>query len=198
MVSGGSGPRGIGGGGGRRGSVTEVSADFSLSYCLMALLCSFKLPLFHSEGIYKVECLCGKCYIGQTGRSIQCRLKEHSRAIKQYDKEKSALAEHKFEDGDHTFDLEKTVVLAKTSKYHQRLIREAIEIRKNPNNFNRDQGVELSSTWNSVIRPCTHPPTNFSHRATPTTPTTNPTGTTPTTNSEKIFKKFYVQKLNDI
>jgi hypothetical protein len=141
-----------------------------------------KLPLFHSEGIYKVECLCGKCYIGQTGRSIQCRLKEHSRAIKQYDKEKSALAEHKFEDGDHTFDLEKTVVLAKTSKYHQRLIREAIEIRKNPNNFNRDQGVELSSTWNSVIRPCTHPPTNFSHRATPTTPTTDPTGTTPTTN----------------
>ncbi|CAH1379320.1 unnamed protein product, partial [Tenebrio molitor] len=120
-----------------------------------------KLPLFQSEGIYKVECLCGKCYIGQTGRSIQCRLKEHSRAIKQYDKEKSALAEHKFEDGDHTFDLEKTVVLAKTSKYHQRLIREAIEIRKNPNNFNRDQGVELSSTWNSVIRPCTHPPTNF-------------------------------------
>jgi hypothetical protein len=117
-----------------------------------------KLPLFQSEGIYKVECLCGKCYIGQTGRSIQCRLKEHSRAIKQYDKEKSALAEHKFEDGDHTFDLEKTVVLAKTTKYHQRLIREAIEIKKHPNNFNRDQGVELSSTWNSVIRPCTHPP----------------------------------------
>jgi predicted GIY-YIG superfamily endonuclease len=141
-----------------------------------------KLLLFQSEGIYKVECLCGKCYIGQTGGSIQCRLKEHSRAIKQYDKEKSALAEHKFEDEDHTLDLEKTVVLAKTSKYHQRLIREAIEIRKNPNNFNRDQGVELSSTWNSVIRPCTHPPTNFSHRATPTTPTTNPTGTTPTTN----------------
>jgi hypothetical protein len=140
-----------------------------------------KLPLFQSEGIYKVECLCGKCYIGQTGRSIQCRLKEHSRAIKQYDKEKSALAEHKFEDGDHTFDLEKTVVLAKTSKYHQRLIREAIEIRKNPI-ISRDQGVELSSTWNSVIRPCTHPPTNFSHRATPTTPTTNPTGTIPTTN----------------
>jgi hypothetical protein len=28
-----------------------------------------KLPLFQSEGIYKVECLCGKCYIGQTGRS---------------------------------------------------------------------------------------------------------------------------------
>jgi hypothetical protein len=97
-----------------------------------------KLPLFQSEGIYKVECLCGKCYIGQTGRSIQCRLKEHSRAIKQYDKEKSALAEHKFEDGDHTFDLEKTVVLAKTTKYHQRLIREAIEIRKYPNNFKRD------------------------------------------------------------
>jgi hypothetical protein len=36
------------------------------------------------------------------------------------------------------FDLEKTVVLAKTTKYHQRLIREAIEIRKYPNNFKRD------------------------------------------------------------
>jgi hypothetical protein len=69
-----------------------------------------KLPLFQSEGIYKVECLCGKCYIGQTGRSIgsiQCRLKEHSRAIKQYDKEKSALAEHKFEDGDTRSTLKK-------------------------------------------------------------------------------------------
>jgi hypothetical protein len=65
------------------------------------------------------------------------------RAIKQYDKEKSALTEHKFEDGDYTFDLKNRVVLAKTTKYHQRLIREAIEIRKNPNNFNRDQRVEL-------------------------------------------------------
>jgi hypothetical protein len=81
--------------------------------------------------------ICGKCYIGQTGRPIQCRLKEHSRAIKQYDKEKSALAEHKFEDGDHTFDLEKTVVLAKTTKYHQRLMRGAIENLQAPKMLRR-------------------------------------------------------------
>jgi predicted GIY-YIG superfamily endonuclease len=34
------------------------------------------------KGVYKIECSCGKCYIGETGRSFQVRIKEHGYDIK--------------------------------------------------------------------------------------------------------------------
>lgn len=32
-----------------------------------------------TPGVYKVPCICGKVYIGETGRSVNTRLKEHER-----------------------------------------------------------------------------------------------------------------------
>jgi hypothetical protein len=34
-----------------------------------------------TPGIYSITCECGKVYIGQSGRSIQLRIKEHNRHI---------------------------------------------------------------------------------------------------------------------
>jgi len=39
-------------------------------------------------------CECGQVYIGQGGRSIQIRIKEHSRHIRLAQTEKSEVAEH--------------------------------------------------------------------------------------------------------
>ncbi|KAJ8943096.1 hypothetical protein NQ318_009170 [Aromia moschata] len=37
------------------------------------------VPRLLTKGVYELKCTCGKSYIGQTGRSIQCRIKEHQR-----------------------------------------------------------------------------------------------------------------------
>jgi hypothetical protein len=42
-------------------------------------------------GIYSIPCECGRVYIGQSGRSIQLRIKEHNRHIRLAQPHKSAV-----------------------------------------------------------------------------------------------------------
>ncbi|CAK9823993.1 hypothetical protein ANTRET_LOCUS2231 [Anthophora retusa] len=39
-------------------------------------------PRLSSSGVYKIPCTCGKVYIGETGRSVTTRLKEHERCTR--------------------------------------------------------------------------------------------------------------------
>ena len=95
-------------------------------------------PLQH-KGIYKIIRECGTCYIGETSRSILERVKEHCADL-QYNKIiKSALAKH-VDKTKHHILMDKVEVLARCDKLQERRIREAIEIKLNPNNINRDQG----------------------------------------------------------
>jgi hypothetical protein len=91
-----------------------------------------------TPGVYSIPCECGKMYIGQTGRSIETRVKEHQRHIRLAHPEKSAVAEHSINLG-HRTQLPNTGILAK-SRYMDRIIREAIEIELHPNNINREDG----------------------------------------------------------
>jgi len=59
------------------------------------------LPVSQKNGIYRIEC--GECdgvYIGQTGRNIDERFREHSHAVKNILPHKSAFAKHVI-DSDH-------------------------------------------------------------------------------------------------
>jgi len=47
---------------------------------------------------------CGRVYIGQSGRSIQLRIKEHNKHIRLAQPDKSAVAEHSF-NHDHIIKL---------------------------------------------------------------------------------------------
>jgi hypothetical protein len=47
-------------------------------------------------GVYRIPYECGRVYIGQTGRSVDIRLKEHQRHIRLEHPDKSAVAEHSF------------------------------------------------------------------------------------------------------
>ena len=93
------------------------------------------------KGIYKVSCSCGKCYIGETRRSFQVRIKEHEADIRYERARTSALAEHSFKTKHHL----------KEDHYYKRRLREALEIIKHPNNINRDEGLEISTFWNPLI-----------------------------------------------
>ena len=49
--------------------------------------------------VYKIPCECGKVYIGETGRSIRERIKEHDRDIRFVRTQTSAVSEHANETG---------------------------------------------------------------------------------------------------
>ncbi|KAJ4432648.1 hypothetical protein ANN_21271 [Periplaneta americana] len=78
-----------------------------------------------TPGIYKIPCECSEVYIGQTGRTIEDRIKEHKRNLRLYYPEKSAVAQHSIEK-EHKILFDHTKVINKSSHYWERTIKEAI------------------------------------------------------------------------
>ncbi|XP_011859918.1 PREDICTED: uncharacterized protein LOC105557319 [Vollenhovia emeryi] len=83
-------------------------------------------PPLTAPGVYKVPFSCGKVYIGETGRKISTRIKEHQRCTKYGHFSQSALAEHKIETG-HAIQFDKATMLAPSQSYFARKHREALQ-----------------------------------------------------------------------
>ena len=105
-----------------------------------------------TAGVYQIPCSCGQVYIGTTKRSIHTRIKEHERHCRLKQLEKSAVAEHALKQAEHEILFQNTEVLDDTSNHYVRLHREAIEIHKHQQNFNKKEGLKLNTAWLPVLK----------------------------------------------
>jgi hypothetical protein len=84
-----------------------------------------------------------KFYVRQTGRTTEGRINEHRRYVRLNQPEKSAVAVHSLTSY-HRIDFDGASKLGTATRYMDRLLREAIEMRLHSNNFKRDDGFNLS------------------------------------------------------
>jgi len=96
--------------------------------------------------VYGIPCECGQVYIGQTGRSIEIRIKEHHRHILLGHPDKSAAAEHK-SNHNHPIEFQVTRILSTVPGYMDRLIRGAVALELHLNNMNREDGLTLNGSF---------------------------------------------------
>ncbi len=88
--------------------------------------------------VYKLKCLdCDACYVGETGRKLRTRVKEHAQDSRLGNR-KSAMSMHCI-DNRHMFDTEMVRVLDRASNQYVRRLKEAFFIRCSENLVNNKQ-----------------------------------------------------------
>ena len=104
-----------------------------------------------AAGVYRIDCLdCDSCYIGETGRSLKTRLREHRYDVRTY-KLSSGLAVHSNTEF-HNFDFKNAKLLFKSNDLAKRHVIESAVINANKskcvnlNNGNTPLNNFLSST----------------------------------------------------
>ena len=101
--------------------------------------------------IYRIDCRnCALVYIGQTGRTIHHRVREHKRALESETYYASAVASHAHT-SNHVIDWEGAAVLEQEHRLYQRCYLEAWHIRGVKDSMNRDEGF-LPQEYNSLIK----------------------------------------------
>ena len=104
--------------------------------------------------VYKLECNdCDLTYIGETGRNLPTRIKEHKAGVRNKHPNISAAAEHSIL-LNHQLDWDHPHILTHETHTRRRRIKEALAIHSHKT-MNRDTGLELSKLWLNLVKTCT-------------------------------------------
>ena len=94
--------------------------------------------------IYSIPCECGAVYSGETGRTLKIRLVEHQRAVCGRNSNNGIV--HAMTTC-HSIKWEEARVIAVESHWTKRKGKEALTIKRTPNNINLDGGFQLDNVW---------------------------------------------------
>ena len=105
--------------------------------------------------VYKVTCSCRKKYFGETGRTMEERIKENQADV---NNEKSVekitgLSEH-LRESRHTPNWKEVEILAKENNIFKRKFKESVAIsqEKKDNVYNKkEERKVISDTWSTII-----------------------------------------------
>ncbi|XP_044753689.1 uncharacterized protein LOC123313059 [Coccinella septempunctata] len=117
-------------------------------------------PIEKRAGIvYAINCTdCDKTYIGQTGRNLKTRLREHVRDCAMA-KQTTGLSKHCYE-MNHTMNFGDAKILKSESNRHKREFLEAVEIMSRDNNLNINTDFNgINSIYCNIVNLINKPPT---------------------------------------
>jgi hypothetical protein len=98
------------------------------------------------KGVYMIPCSCGKQYIGKQVVPLGLGFRNMP-LISSTITLVPLLWPNTQDKTKHHICIEEAKILARVDHYHNRKFREAIEIEKQPNNLNRDDGWKISQNW---------------------------------------------------
>ena len=97
--------------------------------------------------VYHIMCQsCNHTYIGETGRNMGVRFKEHTTRKNT----NSAVKEH-LEATNHRCSMENVKILEREENWYKRKVKEAIMIQRHQPTLNRDKGLELPPVYSSLL-----------------------------------------------
>ena len=142
----------------------NIKVAFQATNTLRRKLVKLKDPLSDSEKsdcVYRLNCAdCEACYIGQTARQLDVRVKEHKRctktrpnnpiSLKKLEND-SAIAAHALLN-EHRVNFDQPSVLKQGFHTHkERLLTEALLINSTASAVNRSDGADLSPIWQAIL-----------------------------------------------
>ena len=107
-----------------------------------------KTPDLHKCGVvYTITCpQCQHMYVGETGRTLATRMKDHT----SHNSQPTAVGDHCREHG-YAINKNNVEVLAREEVWFGRKVREAIETKTIQPTINRDQGFDLPAIYNEIL-----------------------------------------------
>ena len=96
---------------------------------------------------------CDAIRIGETGRSVKTRKREHVCAVRDFDREKSVLCQHVLEH-DHVIDWENVKILKSEPHANRRRTAESFLINQKAKEFNvlnRNDGAILPGVYKTLL-----------------------------------------------
>ena len=101
--------------------------------------------------VNKIPCECGKIYIGETGRSMLERIKEHDQDTRLARTQSSAVSEHSNLTGHYPL-WDEVKFIDRDPYWYTRRVKETIHILLHSDNINRDSGIEISEAPMPTIK----------------------------------------------